>query len=151
MKIPGPGPVGIENLLHFPDGDVTMLKHRISSPWSVVLLALLTVAGPLAGQETPSPAGHWEGEIQVPGQGLGINVDLMEEGGAWTGDISIPVQATEDFPLGEIGVDGPQVTFAMVGVPGNPKFEGTVSEDGQTLSGTFSQGGQSFPFVLNRG
>lgn len=128
-----------------------MLKNRMRRAILPLLLGTLAAVTPLVAQDAPNPAGHWIGAIQVPGQGLEINVDFAEEDGAWTGDISIPIQQTEDFPLGEIGVDGAQITFAMVGVPGNPEFDGTISEDGQTISGSFSQGGQTFPFVLNRG
>lgn len=102
-------------------------------------------------QDAPSPEGHWEGAIQVPGGELGVNVDLVYEGGTWSGDISIPVQQTEDFPLSDIVVEGTRVGFAMAGVPGAPRFDGTISEDGQTISGSFVQGGQNLTFSLSRG
>jgi hypothetical protein len=129
-----------------------MLKYGIRGLLLAVLMA--TVGGVLSlnAQDTPppTPEGHWEGAIQVPGQGLEINIDLVEESGNWTGDISIPEQMLEDYSLGGIAVNGASVAFGMVGIPGEPSFRGTLSEDGQTLSGTFSQAGQSFPFTLTR-
>lgn len=121
-------------------------------PFSTVtlLLALCLWAVPVQAQEAPSPEGHWEGAIQVPGGELGVNVDLVNEEGIWSGDISIPMQQTEDFPLSDIGVEGTRVTFAMAGVPGAPRFDGTISEDGQTISGSFTQGGQNLTFSLTR-
>jgi len=101
-------------------------------------------------QEVSSPEGHWEGAIQVPGGELGINVDLLMEGGTWSGDISIPLQQTEDFPLSDVVVEGDRISFAMAGVPGDPKFDGTISEDGLTISGAFTQGGQNLEFLLSR-
>jgi hypothetical protein len=71
--------------------------------------------------------------------------------GSWSGDISIPAQATEDFPLSEVTVEGVEVSFLMAGVPGDPTFKGSLSEDGQILSGMFSQGGAELEFNLTRG
>ncbi len=120
---------------------------------AVVLLAVPMLApGALAAQEeaAPTPAGHWEGAIVVPGGELGIDVDLAVADGAWRGDISIPVQATHDFALSEVSVNGMEVSFLMAGVPGDPTFRGTMSDDGSTITGTFSQGGQNLDFKLTR-
>jgi len=118
---------------------------------SVALLFATAWAGSSAGgQEAPTPAGHWEGAIVVPGGELGIDVDLMVEAGTWSGDISIPVQQTQDFVLSEVSVAGNEVSFLMAGVPGDPTFEGTMSEDGETIAGTFTQSGQSLTFRLTR-
>ena len=127
-----------------------MLKSGLKALSLFLFMASVTGAAPLAAQDVPSPEGHWEGSIQVPGQALEMNVDLMETGGVWSGDVSIPIQQTEDFPLGGIVVEGLHVTFRMEGVPGGPVFDGNLSEDGQTLSGSFSQAGQTFPFSLTR-
>jgi len=126
---------------------------RLSGAVGVVLLTLAAGAGPLCAQEPeegPTPAGHWDGAILVPGGELGINVDLKLADGVWSGDISIPVQATQDFVLSEVVVNGREVSFLMAGVPGDPTFKGSMSEDGATMTGTFSQGGQSMEFRLTR-
>ena len=50
-------------------------------------------------------------------------------------------------------IDGANATFKIVGPPGEPTFNGTLSDDGVTIKGDFVQGGQSFPFsrvVLQR-
>ena len=38
----------------------------------------------------------------------------------------------------------------MAGVPGEPSFEGTLSDDGTAITGTFTQGGSSLDFELRR-
>lgn len=127
------------------------MRHRVLLALPAFLaMALCLSAAPGQAQDMPSPEGHWEGAIQVPGGELGVNVDLVQESGTWSGDISIPMQQTEDFPLSDIVVEGSRVTFAMAGVPGAPKFDGTISEDGQTISGSFTQGGQNLTFSLTR-
>jgi len=122
--------------------------------WVVAVLLAIPLTTPLAlaaqEEESPTPAGHWEGAILVPGGELGIDVDLAVGESGWQGDISIPVQATQDFGLSEVSVNGMEVSFLMAGVPGNPTFRGTMSDDGSTITGTFSQGGQNLDFRLTR-
>ena len=115
---------------------------------ATVLLMLLAV--PAFAAET-GPAGHWEGEIQIPGTKLGIDVDLSQDGGAWKGDISIPLQNAKDLPLINIKVDGTAVSFEIQGIPGTPTFNGTLASDGTKIAGDFAQGGGKFPFELRRG
>ena len=47
-------------------------------------------------------------------------------------------------------VDGLQITFGMPGIPGDPGFAGRLAPDGKSLAGDFTQGGQKFPFKLER-
>jgi CubicO group peptidase (beta-lactamase class C family) len=94
-------------------------------------------------------AGHWRGEIDVPGNALGVDVDLALSDGAWSGDISIPVQQMRDYALADVTVEGDSVSFRIPGVPGDPTFAGT--RDGETITGDFTQGGQTIPFTLTRG
>jgi CubicO group peptidase (beta-lactamase class C family) len=95
------------------------------------------------------PAGHWEGAIELPGQELAFDVDLREESGAWTGDISIPAQGAVDLPLEGIAIENGSVRFSISGVPGNPTFSGKL--DGSEIAGDFSQGGGTFPFRMTTG
>lgn len=112
------------------------------------MLALVLVAVPVHAAET-GLAGHWEGAIDIPGTKLGIDVDFKAgDGGAWTGDISIPLQNAKDLPLIGIKVEGDSVSFEIQGIPGSPKFHGALS--GDTIAGDFEQGGGKFPFSLAR-
>src|SRR5215208_7304734 len=88
---------------------------------TAMLLLILTGAAPVLAAET-GPAGHWEGAIDIPGTKLGIDVDLSQDGGAWKGDISIPLQQAKDLPLVNVKVDGTAVSFEIQGIPGTPTF-----------------------------
>ena len=120
----------------------------------LVIFSLPVSAGPLtprASAEEPSIAGHWVGEVEIPGTKLGFDIDFAQKAdGAWSGDISIPMQDAKDLPLGNIAVQGKDISFEIAGVPGTPGFKGTLSEDGQKISGQFTQGGQAFPFAMSR-
>lgn len=118
------------------------------------LLALLVALGGLPtvyARQPATPAGHWEGAITLPGTALAVRVDLEgAKEGAWAGTIDIPVQSLRGFKLGDVTVKDATVSFAMPGVPGDPKFSGSLAADAKTIAGDFSQGGQTFPFKLER-
>ncbi|MBX3142667.1 MAG: beta-lactamase family protein [Trueperaceae bacterium] len=111
------------------------------------MLAAVTVSTALAQNDT-TPAGTWEGFIELPGTMLGVSVTLSLDTTGWSGSIDIPAQGAYGMPLEGVSVWGADVTFAIAGVPGAPKFTGTLSED--TIQGAFSQSGQQFPFSLER-
>ena len=97
-------------------------------------------------------AGHWEGQIEIPGQPISVKIDLTINDGTWSGTIDIPAQGAKGLPLSDIRVveeDGSMnVKFSIRGIPGKPTFEGKL-QDG-AISGTFSQGGATFGFRLSR-
>ena len=141
--------------------------QRASFKFVLTLLAMILIisaaAVPLPAAVLPPPtpqaepsaeptlAGHWEGIIELPGQKLEINIDFVLKEGAWTGDISIPVQKSQDLPLIGIVLDGFKAAFAIQGIPGEPTFKGEISADGKKMTGTFTQGGAKFPFSLELG
>lgn len=123
----------------------------MTQPTRFLLACTLTLAAPgiALAQAATGPGGHWEGSIQVPGQGLAIEVDLAnKEAQVWVGTITIPAQNVKAFRLSDITVTGSAVAFAMKGVPGDPRFAGTLSADGKSMSGDLSQGGATIPFTL---
>jgi len=103
-----------------------------------------------AANASPDPSGHWEGAITLPSAALAIQVDLLHANDAWQGTIDIPAQGTHDFALNPVAVNGNLVVFAMPGVAGGPAFSGRLSDDAKTINGDFTQGGQKFPFKLDR-
>ena len=118
------------------------------------LTAALSAVAPStspAQQAGPSLAGHWTGSVQLPTAELAFDVDLAQTGDAWTGDISIPAQNARDLPLQRISVRGDSISFAIQGIPGDPTFRGVRAGDGASVSGAFTQGGQTFPFAMQRG
>ena len=124
------------------------LRTRIA-PFALTL-AFALAGATAARAEAPAlaGAGHWEGAITLPGQELGIKVDLAENGGAWTGTIDIPMQGATGLPLVNVRAAGDSLVFAIAKVPGTPTFHGLLAND--RLTGDFTQSGMSFPFQLGR-
>jgi hypothetical protein len=112
-----------------------------------IACTMAVAVGVGARQAAPSPAGHWVGSLPA-GPGLDVEVDLASKGNAWSGTISIPAQGSRFVPLAELSIKGTTVSFAIKGAPGDPRFTGTLSADGKTISGDFTQGGGTLPLTL---
>jgi pimeloyl-ACP methyl ester carboxylesterase len=119
------------------------------TPFHFFLLALASFL-PLAAQQPTDPAGHWEGQINLPATQLGIRVDLERAGDAWSGTIDIPGQGLRGFKLEPVTVDGVAVRFVLPKIPGDPTFSGQFDKDGGSISGDFTQAGIKAPFKLER-
>lgn len=115
-------------------------------------LALLSLQSQANSAAVPStPAGHWEGSIQLPTVPLQVRVDLdATASGGWSGTIDIPVQGLRGFKLGAVEVKERAVSFKMPGIPGEPTFAGELQSGNQKITGNFTQAGQTFPFTLER-
>jgi CubicO group peptidase (beta-lactamase class C family) len=114
-----------------------------------MIVALLLAASAYA-QNAPNMSGVWEGTITLPGMPLGITIEFTKADSTYAGKIDIPLQNAKGLPLGNIRVVANDVTFDLLGVPGEPKFAGKFAEDGQSIAGDFTQGGGKFPFSLKR-
>ncbi|WP_083387770.1 MarR family transcriptional regulator [Planococcus antarcticus] len=86
--------------------------------------------------------GNWEGAIQVPNQPLPIVVAFDGQQAA----ISIPVQGITNFPLTAIDFKDPAIHFEMTIQNQQLVFDGTLQQG--TITGTYIQQGQAFPFEL---
>jgi CubicO group peptidase (beta-lactamase class C family) len=121
---------------------------------AVALFILIACSTGFAAVQQNSIAGHWEGAIKLPAADLKISVDFTNTAGKLSATITIPQQGAKDLPLSDVAFDNDsnkrEVSFALVGVPGDPKFKGKLSPDGQKIDGTLSQGGANLPCNLER-
>jgi hypothetical protein len=96
------------------------------------------------------PRGHWSGTVEVPDRALAMEIDLDKGANGWIGSLSIPAQTISGIPLDAIAFTNGKCTFRVKGAPGDPTFTGTLSADGKTMAGDFTQGPGSFPFKFIR-
>jgi hypothetical protein len=113
-------------------------------------IGALWMAGALSAWAQDGPRGHWSGSVEVPDQSLAMEVDLDKGPNGWIGSISIPAQNATGIPLDAITFTNGKCVFHLKGAPGDPTFTGTLSADGKTLAGDFTQGPGSFPFKFSR-
>jgi hypothetical protein len=118
-------------------------------PAAGLVLSLLLL-GSFCAAAQDGPKGHWRGGVELPDRTLDMEVDLDKPAAAWIGSLSVPAQNATGIPLADIAFTEGKVTFRMAGGANAPAFSGTLSEDGKTMSGDFSQGGASFPFKFTR-
>lgn len=116
---------------------------------TIACTVLVTVFLLTATALADTPAGHWEGAIELPDAKLAVKIDLAQGAdGAWSGTIDIPQQGAVGLALTGIRAAADSVTFAIADVPGAPTFSGVLADGG--IRGTFRQGGATFPFHLGR-
>ncbi len=95
--------------------------------------------------------GHWSGSVETASGPLNMEVDLDQTLSGWIGSVSIPVQRATGIPLEAITFRAGKGTFRIkVGTGVAPAFSVTLSPDGQTLTGAFSQGADALPLNLTR-
>lgn len=126
------------------------LRHFIA----VALFILMVCSTAFAAGQQNSIAGHWEGVIKLPAADLKFSVEFTDAAGKLSATITIPQQGAKDLPLSDVAFDKDpnkrEVSFALAGVPGDPKFKGKLSADGQRIEGTFTQGGGNLDCYLER-
>ncbi len=130
-----------------------MLRRRPSLRDAFVnLFAVLLVLAGSWSAWADGAAGRWRGSIEIPTQAaLEIEVVLTEsDAGDWSGVISIPAQNASNLPLRNVAVENGTVRFEIADVPGQPRFEGELSDDGETVAGSFRQGAMNTTFTLSR-
>ena len=129
------------------------MRSRIGPARLLVLAVALGLSTPLpaSGQNRDDEVviGSWEGRIEAGGNSLTLVFTVVRDAsGGLTGTMESPDQSAMAVPLSSATfVDG-RLTLVVSNVPGSPTFSGTPSEDGTTLSGTFSQGGGAIALEL---
>ncbi len=105
--------------------------------------------GGIAAQDPHPAAGRWEGVLDAGGTRLRIVFNIeADDDGVLTGTMDSPDQGAFGIPLSSVTADGSTVTFAVAAIGG--AYDGTVSDAGSEISGTWSQGGASLPMSLTR-
>ncbi len=94
--------------------------------------------------------GHWSGSLETPGGPLGMEVDLDKTANGWIGSISIPAEGASGMQLDAVSFNDGKSSFHIKGAPGDPAFTGTLSADGKSLEGNFTQGPASLPLKFTR-
>jgi len=116
---------------------------------AVVVATFIFYTGAVAGQ---SSVENWSGEITFsPTSKTMVEVNLAKSDDLKiTGTLAVPGQQGRQQNLQNIAIEGTSVSFDLSDGRTIATFKGTLAEDGQSLTGKFTQAGQSFPFEFSR-
>ena len=116
----------------------------------VTTLAAFAIGPSGASAQDSSVVGTWRGTLVAGPQQLEIvfHLDLTEDG-ALTGSMDVPAQGATGIPLTTVSLEERTLSLTFP-VPGGGAYEGTLSGDGMTVRGTFTQASQPFPMELSR-
>jgi len=114
---------------------------------TLAVLVGLCVLAPAAVLAATNPAGLWEGTLATPNGDIGFVFNIHRDGDKWAVELDVPMQGLSGLPLSNVKVDGAAVGCAMPGA-GDPHYDGKLSDDGKSITGTFSVAGQSIPLNL---
>ncbi len=108
-------------------------------------------AGAQERPDRPDVAGTWAGTLDAAGQELSLVFHIARgEEGQLSGTMDSPDQGAYGLALSAVEAeeDGSvRFEFAMVG----GEYTGRLSVEGEAIEGSWSQGGASFPLLLERG
>lgn len=105
--------------------------------------APIAPAAPAAG----SIAGRYTGKLAIAGLNLDVVVNLVEEGGVYSGTIDIPQQGATGLPLHDVTFAPPAVHIEFLTGPQAVKLDGEVGADG-SIQGKMTQSGYEGTFAL---
>jgi len=117
------------------------------------ILMTITIVAFLAGSTraqnpTPNLAGNWQG-ILPAGKGLRLVLQIAtaDAGGGHATLYSID-QSPSGIPVASLTLQGSNFKFAIPAIAST--YEGTVSADGGSIQGTWTQGQNSMPLTFQR-
>lgn len=118
----------------------------------VRIFSALALCSSFAAAQTPAPkaTGHWEGQLHMGAQEVPIAIDLAKNAaGAWIGTFSVPGSGQQNLPLGNLTADDAGIHFTL-SVEEVATFDGKLSADAKTISGTASNSKGSVGFDITK-
>ena len=112
-------------------------------------VVVLLLAGMASAQAARDLAGTWQGTLPV-GNGQRLVVKIAKQAAGWSGVVySLDSgNSSQGRNTTQMSLAGPEVRFAIA--PVDASYEGKLSEDGASITGTWTQGGQARPLNLAR-
>lgn len=121
-------------------------------PGTIAGLAALCLAGLLMA--TPLPAqdpfvGTWSGQLDVGAAQLRLVLHVEPDDTGYTAALDSPDQSAFGIEASDVTAKGDSLIVEFADIAG--KFAGAIDAEATRLSGTWTQGGQVFALVLERG
>ncbi|HEX4049759.1 MAG TPA: alpha/beta hydrolase [Steroidobacteraceae bacterium] len=113
-------------------------------------IALGVNAATLPSGATPNITGTWQGTLQAPAPNLRIALQISRTSGSWKASMYSIDQTPDHFPVTALSLTGSRLKFEVD--EAGAVYEGTVSADGSSIGGTWTEvaRGQTAPLNLHR-
>ncbi|MFW7266747.1 alpha/beta hydrolase family protein [Gluconacetobacter sp. Hr-1-5] len=124
---------------------------RGAKAWLIAagLLPFLPAMAWAAGPE-PTLSGDWVGVLApLPGHGIPLVLHVTGSAGHWAATLDSPSQGALGLHAQAVTQQGRAVAIRLAAPPAG--YDATLSQNGQTLSGTWSQGAGALPLTMRRG
>jgi uncharacterized protein (TIGR03435 family) len=129
-----------------------------------MIVAVLAVSSPFSWGQSPQPAaapvalasavhlrgdlaGDWQGTLEV-GKSLRIVLQIAKTDKGWSGKMYSIDQGSFGLTASNLTLDGSTFKYAVDQIGGD--YKGTLSADGNTITGTWTQGPNPLPLTLVR-
>lgn len=135
-------------------GTISPDKKTLSGKWTQGGHSIPLDLGKVAQNEAaapPKPAvdsiaakqfvGLWEGKLALPSVILRLVLHVSYANGALAASLDSPDQGVKGIAVNEVMVDGKKITAKLVII--NGAYSGTLSDDGTTLTGSWTQAGNT--------
>lgn len=117
-----------------------------------IALNLVLLPGSAAGQADRGSGafvGIWEGTLDAGAAKLRLVLHVtLGDDGVLHGTMDSPDQGATGIPASSVSAEGETLAFVIATL--GARYQGTLSADGGSLDGTFSQSGASFPLALTK-
>ena len=113
--------------------------------WAVVALVVSGSAGTAVAQ---SLAGNWQGTLTAGGRALRLIFQVTNADGGGLRAVMYSIDQGGQGVPATVTVQGTAVRMAVAGI--NATLDGTLSADGNTIAGNFTQGGTPIAITLAR-
>jgi len=115
-----------------------------------IVLSLVALAALFApALRAQDMAGNWQGTLKAGAKDLRLIVSLSKgEQDGLSGKMYSIDQTPQPFPASAVKVDGSNFKFSVEVI--GASYEGKISPDGKTITGTWTQGGNPLPLILVR-
>jgi hypothetical protein len=101
---------------------------------------------PTSASAQEAVLGSWAGSLDTGTTELRIVVHIEEGEEGLTATMDSPDQGATGIPVSDVTVTGDSVTLEVAQIGGT--YEGVLTSDADTIAGTWTQRGQSFPLTL---
>ncbi|HUI39234.1 MAG TPA: alpha/beta fold hydrolase [Candidatus Nitrosotalea sp.] len=137
------------------EGTVNKGATEITGTWSQgqpLTLNFKRAAAPISSEHKAAPPsdidGGWLGTLDTGAFKLRIVFHIVNTADGLAGTMDSPDQNTKGIPLGSVTRKDSSLKIEIKSIGGG--FEGTISQDRNTIDGTWTQLGRSSPLVLTR-